>query len=84
MDDGDAQGGGFERGARSRMAALDFDAALEIGMNAGEDFDECAFARAVFSRQHMHLAWAPLELDIAQDSDLTEALCDTRQAHQRG
>ena len=33
-------GGGFERRAWPRRAALDFDAALEIGVNAGENFDE--------------------------------------------
>jgi hypothetical protein len=51
-------------------------------VDAGENFDERAFARAVFAGQDMDFAGAALELNVAQNGDGSEALGDACQAHQ--
>jgi hypothetical protein len=82
VNDGHAERIGFQRGARADRAAIEFYAALEIAVDAGENFDERAFARAVFAGQDMDLPGAALELNVAQNRDRPEALGDACQAHQ--
>ena len=61
-----------------------FNAALEIGVDAGEDFDQGAFARAVFAGQHMDFAGAAFELHVLQNGHRPELLRDAGQADQDG
>ena len=56
--------------------------AFEVGMNAGENFDQGAFARAILPGQNVDLARAAFELDIPQHRDLPESLGDAGHAHQ--
>jgi hypothetical protein len=66
-----------------RLATVDFKAAFEVGMNAGENFDQGAFARAIFSGQHMNLAGTAFELDILQNGNRPESFGDAGHAYQR-
>ena len=61
---------------------LDYRAVLR-SIDAGNDLDQRAFARAVFTRQAMHLAWQDVEADTLQGPDATERHVDVAQGQKR-
>jgi hypothetical protein len=82
VNDGDSEGGGLKRGTRAGCAALDFDLPLEIGVDAAEDFDQGAFAGAVFTRKDMHFARFAFESDILQNCGVSKSLRNAGEAEQ--
>ena len=83
MNHRDPQCASFQRGFGANFAPVEFKAALEFSVDAREDFDEGAFARAVFTRQHMHLARKAFQVGVAQDGHRAEAFGDAAHPHQR-
>ncbi len=81
MDHRHAQCAGLGRISRMRLATVDFKAAFEVSVDAGEDLNQGAFARVILPGQNVNLARAAFELDIPQHRDLPESLRDAGHAH---
>jgi hypothetical protein len=63
--------------------SVHFDAPFKVGVNAGEDFDERAFARAVLARQYVDFSAPNYKLRILQNRHFTKPLRDAGHANQR-
>ena len=76
MDDRDASGFRIAHAAKRHWVALEANNAFVAGMDAGEDFHQCAFASAVLAHQRVHLAAPEIEVDVAKRCHAGERLGD--------
>ena len=67
VDDGDPQTVGVEWAGRPYALTVEFDGAVEVGMDARQDLDQCAFAGPVLTGQDMHLARINVEIHAGEN-----------------
>ena len=82
MNDRNAEGAGFQRRLGTDFASADFNAALKVRVNSGENFDERAFAGAIFAGQNMNFAAAHFQPRVFQNRYVAKALGDAGHANQ--
>ena len=81
MDDRHAGCFGVAYPAKPHRAALDLDGALILGVHAGEDFHQGAFAGAVFAQRRVDLAHPARKIDTVVGQHAGEALDNAAHFH---
>ena len=80
VNDRDTERTGFQRRLGANALSVDLNRPFKVGMNAAENFDERAFARAILARQDQHFAAINLQRHIAEHLNGAKALANTAHA----
>ena len=76
IDDGDARLGCVVPVVDDDVLPVDVDLPVVLGVDAGDDFDDGAFPRAVLAHEGVDLSLADLQVDVFQHLDAVEGFAD--------